>query len=104
MLAHSLRHCLSIRSTSYVCRDIRFSGESKPTGEFGMGLGVTTVRFSFHPPPPEKKSSMSSNIFLIVIAFTDHKFNPFLKVMRIKIKKKQNFFFLFLDLPLPTPM
>ena len=37
---------------------------------------------------------MSSNIFLIVNAFTDHKLNPFFKVMRIKIKKKKNFFFL----------
>ena len=95
MLAHCLRRCPNIRSTSYLRRDIRFSGESKPTGEFSVGLGVNTVRISFHPPPPpiphRKKSSMPSNIFLIVNAFTDHKFNPFFKVMRIKIKK--NLFF-----------
>ena len=50
-------------STSYVCRDIRFSGESKPTGEFSVGLGVTTVRFSFHPPPTQKKNQWCHQTF-----------------------------------------
>ena len=79
MLAYCLRRWPNIRSTSHVsfCRDIRFSGESKPTGKSsggGGGLGVATMRISFYTPLlPGKKTSLSSSIFLIVNAFTDPK-------------------------------